>query len=82
MCISGMFSSSAESNSEDSLQGAKRIGDVIISKQDMLDDLKIAIMALPEMDDIAVPTTQYLRVRLVEEKRLSTVLKGSSLTLQ
>ena len=82
MAVSGLFGSDPNSQVREVRTEPLELGEVIISKLDSLDDLKIHVMAFPEMEDVAVPTTQFLRVRLVEDKRLTTVLKGSSQSLQ
>jgi len=59
----------------------RSLGEVIISKESTLDDLKQQIMTLPEMVD-AVPMQQFLRVRLIENGHLGTVLRLATQTLQ
>lgn len=59
----------------------RSLGEVIISKESTLDDLKQQIMTLPEMID-AIPTQQFLRLRLVENGHLGTVLRLATQTLQ
>ena len=59
----------------------RSLGEVIISKESTLDDLKQQIMTLPEMVDV-VPTQQFLRVRLMENGHLGTVLRLATQTLQ
>ena len=59
------------------------IGEVVISKESTLEVLKHQILTLPKMAaTVAVPTTHFLRVRLMENGRPTTVLRNSTQTLQ
>ena len=58
------------------------VGDVEVSKQATLEDLKLQIMTLPLMEDVQVPMFDFLRVRKLENHCPETVLRNSSLTLQ
>ncbi|KAI0222462.1 Ubiquitin carboxyl-terminal hydrolase 40 [Lamellibrachia satsuma] len=59
----------------------RSLGEVIISKESTLDDLKQQIMTLPKMID-AIPTPRFLRVRLIENGHLGTVLRLATQSLQ
>ena len=58
------------------------LGEVQISKEATLDDLKGQIMTLPLMLEVSVPMAQFLRLRMLENGRPTLVLKGSSEKLQ
>ncbi|XP_060557889.1 LOW QUALITY PROTEIN: ubiquitin carboxyl-terminal hydrolase 40-like [Ruditapes philippinarum] len=56
------------------------IGEVEISRDSDLSDLKEQVMTLAS--DLPIPTIDFMRLRLVEQKRLSTVLRDNNLTLR
>ena len=58
------------------------MGDIVISASDTVEDLKLMILTLPEGDNLIVPTIDFLRVRLIEDGHLTTVLKDHKQTLQ
>ncbi|XP_064614511.1 ubiquitin carboxyl-terminal hydrolase 40-like [Liolophura sinensis] len=58
------------------------MGYVEISKEATLEDLKLQVMTLPQVMDLPIPSPDFLRLRLVEQGRLSSVLKGPAQTLQ
>lgn len=57
-------------------------GDVIISKMATLEELKQQLLTLPVLSQLPVPTTDFLRVRLMENKLPTLVLRGSTQILQ
>uniref|UniRef100_A0A8C2BMJ2 Ubiquitin carboxyl-terminal hydrolase n=1 Tax=Cyprinus carpio TaxID=7962 RepID=A0A8C2BMJ2_CYPCA len=53
------------------------IGHVEISEEASLDDLKTQMMTLPALQDVCVPSPAFLRVWLLEGKKLSRILRGN-----
>ncbi|XP_033761704.1 ubiquitin carboxyl-terminal hydrolase 40-like [Pecten maximus] len=72
----------APSGEASEVQEPLMIGEVEVSLQDTLEDFQQLVMTLPLMADINIPTTNFIRVRLIEDGRLSTVLRPSNQTLQ
>ncbi|KAI4875390.1 hypothetical protein NFI96_028237, partial [Prochilodus magdalenae] len=60
----------------------KSVGFVEISEEASLQDLRCQVLTLPALTDACVPTPEFLRVWLVEDQRLSKILRGSTLTLR
>lgn len=58
------------------------MGEVEVSLDATLDDLKLQVMTLPAINDLGVPMTDFLRIRVIEDGELATVLKGGSQTLR
>ncbi|XP_069111177.1 ubiquitin carboxyl-terminal hydrolase 40-like [Argopecten irradians] len=58
------------------------IGEVEVSLQDTLEDFQQLVMTLPVMADLNIPTIHFIRVRLIEEGQLTTVLRPATQTLQ
>lgn len=58
------------------------VGEVEVSLDATLDDLKLQVMTLPAINDLGVPMTDFLRIRVIEDGELVTVLKGGSQTLR
>ncbi|XP_016122455.1 ubiquitin carboxyl-terminal hydrolase 40 [Sinocyclocheilus grahami] len=58
------------------------IGHVEISEEASLDDLKTQMMTLPALQDVCVPSPAFLRVWLLEDKKLSRILRGNQQTLR
>uniref|UniRef100_A0A9J7ZMI7 Ubiquitin specific peptidase 40 n=1 Tax=Cyprinus carpio carpio TaxID=630221 RepID=A0A9J7ZMI7_CYPCA len=58
------------------------IGHVEISEEASLDDLKTQMMTLPALQDVCVPSPAFLRVWLLEGKKLSRILRGNQQTLR
>ncbi|XP_056008037.1 ubiquitin carboxyl-terminal hydrolase 40-like [Ostrea edulis] len=61
---------------------ALHVGDIQVSVDSTLDDLKLQVMTLPAITDLGVPMAEFLRVRVIEDGRLATILKGESQTLR
>jgi hypothetical protein len=61
---------------------ALHVGEIQVSVDSTLDDLKLQVMTLPAITDLGVPMTEFLRVRVIEDGRPTTVLKGASQTLR
>uniref|UniRef100_A0A673H344 USP domain-containing protein n=1 Tax=Sinocyclocheilus rhinocerous TaxID=307959 RepID=A0A673H344_9TELE len=53
------------------------IGHVEISEEASLEDLKTQMMTLPALQDVCVPSPAFLRVWLLEGKKLSRILRGN-----
>lgn len=77
---SDLLGSSPESST--CAQTPTELGDIIISKTSALSDLKSQVMVLPSVEQLSIPSAEHLRLRLIEDKRLTQVLKGASQTLQ
>lgn len=58
------------------------VGRVEITDEATLDDLKTQVMTLPALSHLCAPTSAFLRVWQVEEKRLVRILRGPQLTLR
>uniref|UniRef100_A0A673H1M7 USP domain-containing protein n=1 Tax=Sinocyclocheilus rhinocerous TaxID=307959 RepID=A0A673H1M7_9TELE len=58
------------------------IGHVEISEEASLEDLKTQMMTLPALQDVCVPSPAFLRVWLLEGKKLSRILRGNQQTLR
>lgn len=58
------------------------VGTIEISKQASLEELKSQVLALPYFSEQGVSSIHLLRLRLMENKRLTTVLKGLNNSLQ
>uniref|UniRef100_A0A672SSW6 USP domain-containing protein n=1 Tax=Sinocyclocheilus grahami TaxID=75366 RepID=A0A672SSW6_SINGR len=58
------------------------IGHVEISEEASLDDLKTQMMTLPALQDVCVPSPAFLRVWLLECKKLARILRGNQQTLR
>ncbi|KAI8492070.1 ubiquitin-like protein-specific protease [Branchiostoma belcheri] len=62
--------------------GVLFLGDLEISREASLLDLKTQLLTLPHMKDAPVPTPGFLRVRTVEGGRPARVLRGGTQTLK
>ncbi|XP_055087089.1 ubiquitin carboxyl-terminal hydrolase 40 [Periophthalmus magnuspinnatus] len=58
------------------------VGQVEISDEASLDDLKTQVLTLPALSDLCVPTCAFLRLWQLEGRRLGRVLRGPQLTLR
>ncbi|KAL5006935.1 hypothetical protein ScPMuIL_015741 [Solemya velum] len=71
---------------DDSAPAAKEepvmIGDIDISKESTLEEMKEIIMTLDLLADIPLPTPKFLRVRLKVDEILGTVLRPDSTSVQ
>uniref|UniRef100_A0A8C2K4R4 Ubiquitin carboxyl-terminal hydrolase n=1 Tax=Cyprinus carpio TaxID=7962 RepID=A0A8C2K4R4_CYPCA len=68
--------------SEGSGSEMRFIGHVEISEEASLDDLKTQMMTLPALQDVCVPSSAFLRVWLLEGKKLARILRGNQQTLR
>ncbi|XP_031703840.1 ubiquitin carboxyl-terminal hydrolase 40 isoform X1 [Anarrhichthys ocellatus] len=57
-------------------------GQVEISDEATLEDLKTQVLTLPALQDACVPTTAFMRVWQLEGRRLARILRGQQLTLK
>ncbi|KAJ8410109.1 hypothetical protein AAFF_G00211500 [Aldrovandia affinis] len=57
------------------------VGLVEISGEAFLDDLKTQVMTLPSLQDVCVPTAAFLRVWVLEGRKLCKILRGNQLPL-
>ncbi|XP_023807313.1 ubiquitin carboxyl-terminal hydrolase 40 isoform X2 [Oryzias latipes] len=97
-CMDGDFKSTTEEETEEvamvgkgdcqppgcSGDGAefKNVGQVEISDEATVDDLKIQLMTLPALQDACIPAPGFLRVWQLEGSRLARILKGKQATLR
>ncbi|XP_051987038.1 ubiquitin carboxyl-terminal hydrolase 40 [Xyrauchen texanus] len=58
------------------------VGHVEISEEASLDDLKTQVMTLPALQDVCMPSPAFLRVWLLEGKKLASILRGKLQTLR
>lgn len=58
------------------------VGQVEISDEATLEDLKTQVLTLPALLDLCVPTAAFLRVWQLEGRRLARLLRGPQLTLR
>lgn len=58
------------------------LGDIEVALVMTLEEFKFQILTLPSLSELSLPTQGFLRVTMVESGYLSTVLKGTSQTLQ
>ncbi|XP_063765610.1 ubiquitin carboxyl-terminal hydrolase 40 [Eleginops maclovinus] len=57
-------------------------GQVEISDEATLEDLKTQVLTLPALQDVCLPTTAFLRVWQLEGRRLARILRGQQFTLK
>ncbi|XP_062853258.1 ubiquitin carboxyl-terminal hydrolase 40 isoform X2 [Trichomycterus rosablanca] len=60
----------------------KCVGYVEIFEEASLQELKCQVLTLPELVSVSVPSSDFLRVWLVEEKKLSRIIRGNQHTLR
>ncbi|XP_038584441.1 ubiquitin carboxyl-terminal hydrolase 40 isoform X2 [Micropterus salmoides] len=60
----------------------RSVGQVEISDEATLEDLKTQVMTLPALQDMCLPTTAFMRVWQLEGQRLARILRGQQLTLR
>ncbi|KAM7403303.1 hypothetical protein PAMA_003975 [Pampus argenteus] len=60
----------------------RSVGQVEISDEVSLEDLKIQVLTLPALQDVCVPTTTFMRVWQLEGRRLVRILRGQQQTLR
>ncbi|XP_036396124.1 ubiquitin carboxyl-terminal hydrolase 40 isoform X1 [Megalops cyprinoides] len=58
------------------------VGQVEISGEASLDDLKTQVMTLPSLQDLCVPTPAFLRVWALEGRKLGRILRGNQQPLK
>ncbi|XP_059209927.1 ubiquitin carboxyl-terminal hydrolase 40 [Centropristis striata] len=57
-------------------------GQVEISDEATLEDLKTQVLTLPVLQDVCVPTTAFMRVWQLEGRRLARIFRGPQLSLK
>ncbi|XP_035023550.2 ubiquitin carboxyl-terminal hydrolase 40 isoform X1 [Hippoglossus stenolepis] len=60
----------------------RSVGQVEISDEVTLEDLKTQVLTLPALQNMFVPTTAFMRVWQLEGGRLARILRGQQLTLR
>ncbi|KAG8013265.1 Ubiquitin carboxyl-terminal hydrolase 40 [Nibea albiflora] len=65
-----------------SMAELRSVGQVEISDEATLEDLKTQVLTLPALQDVCVPTSAFMRVWLLEGRRLARILRGQQLTLR
>lgn len=81
--VSNLFGVNQESTRSDGVNsepGPVNIGELEISRESTLFDLKEQIMTL--VGELPIPTVDFMRLRLKEQNRLSTVLRDNNQTLK
>ncbi|XP_026195845.1 ubiquitin carboxyl-terminal hydrolase 40 isoform X2 [Anabas testudineus] len=58
------------------------VGQVEISDEATLEDLKTQVLTLPALQNVCVPTTAFMRMWQLEGQRLVRILRGQQLTLR
>lgn len=76
------FQNSEEGENACSQMMYKPLGTIIISKLATLSDLKEQIMTLDGLSNFSIPTVKFIRLRLLQSKHLSHVLRLHLQTLQ
>ncbi|XP_065822433.1 ubiquitin carboxyl-terminal hydrolase 40 isoform X2 [Labrus bergylta] len=60
----------------------RSVGEVELSDEATLEDLKTQVLTLPALQHVCMPTTAFMRVWQLEGKRLARILRGQQLTLR
>ena len=58
------------------------LGEIEISQDATVGDLKNQVTTLPAMNEVVVPTVAFLRLRLLEDGRLGRVLRDNNQSLK
>ncbi|XP_070564811.1 LOW QUALITY PROTEIN: ubiquitin carboxyl-terminal hydrolase 40-like [Ptychodera flava] len=82
--ISNLLATTSSRNPSGDTESDKRIalGDIEISKDATLEDLKCQVMTLPQMIEISPPTVKFVRIRLLENNRPTRILRNLDQTLK
>ncbi|GAA6078202.1 ubiquitin carboxyl-terminal hydrolase 40 [Tachysurus ichikawai] len=78
------LSDECERNNTTELQTTElqSVGCVEISEETSLHELRCQVLTLPALVQVCVPSPEFLRVWLVEKKKLIRILRGNQLTLR
>lgn len=60
----------------------RSVGQVEISHEATLEDLKTQVLTLPALQNVCMPTAAFMRVWQLEGQRLAQILRGQQLTLR
>uniref|UniRef100_A0A3B4GGP2 Ubiquitin specific peptidase 40 n=1 Tax=Pundamilia nyererei TaxID=303518 RepID=A0A3B4GGP2_9CICH len=60
----------------------RRVGQIEISDEATLEDLKTQVLTLPALQEVCVPTTGFMRVWQLEGQKLARILRGPQATLR
>ncbi|XP_047467575.1 ubiquitin carboxyl-terminal hydrolase 40 isoform X2 [Mugil cephalus] len=60
----------------------RSVGQVEISDEATLEELKTQVLTLPALQDVCIPTTGFMRVWQLEGQRLARILRGQQATLR
>ncbi|XP_034531244.1 ubiquitin carboxyl-terminal hydrolase 40 isoform X2 [Notolabrus celidotus] len=60
----------------------KSVGEVEISDEATLEDLKTQVLTLSALQDVCIPTTGFMRVWQLDGQRLARILRGQQQTLR
>uniref|UniRef100_A0A3P8PJC3 USP domain-containing protein n=1 Tax=Astatotilapia calliptera TaxID=8154 RepID=A0A3P8PJC3_ASTCA len=60
----------------------RRVGQIEISDEATLEDLKTQVLTLPALQEVCVPTTGFMRVWQLEGRKLARILRGPQATLR
>ncbi|XP_077978745.1 ubiquitin carboxyl-terminal hydrolase 40-like [Glandiceps talaboti] len=82
--IARLMSGSASSTTDggNSTNQPVQIGEIEISKDATLEDLKMQVLTLPQMMEISVPTINFLRLRVIENHNPTRILRNMDQTLK
>ncbi|XP_046717084.1 ubiquitin carboxyl-terminal hydrolase 40 isoform X2 [Silurus meridionalis] len=67
---------------ESQTTGLQSVGYIEISEEASLHELRCQVLTLPALVQVRVPSPEFLRVWLVEGKKLVRILRGNQLTLR
>nr|XP_046268138.1 ubiquitin carboxyl-terminal hydrolase 40 isoform X2 [Scatophagus argus] len=65
-----------------SMAELRGVGQVEISDEATLEDLKTQVLTLPALQDVCVPTAAFMRVWQLEGQRMARILRGHQVTLR
>uniref|UniRef100_A0A3Q2V4F7 Ubiquitin specific peptidase 40 n=1 Tax=Haplochromis burtoni TaxID=8153 RepID=A0A3Q2V4F7_HAPBU len=60
----------------------RHVGQIEISDEATLEDLKTQVLTLPALQEVCVPTTGFMRVWQLEGRKLARILRGPQATLR
>ncbi|XP_068194600.1 ubiquitin carboxyl-terminal hydrolase 40 isoform X2 [Antennarius striatus] len=66
----------------DNMAQLRSVGQVEISEDATLEDLKTQVLTLPALQDVCIPTTAFMRVWQLDAWQLARILRGQQLTLK
>ena len=82
LVTTGLLLGSGSASLEDTAPSPVQLGELLVSKEMTLEDLKLKVLTMPKMEELPVPSANHLRVRILEQGRPTTVLRVNTNTLQ